>query len=93
MSEKNEKKVKIPVYSIEKQMDFIVSVCEDYDFNPQTLITLIFADWICTFQELTSKVSGNSYQSFVSYLKSTEKTYDKLNQIREYIENGNGKAK
>ena len=89
MSEKKNKQIQIPLYNVEEQMNFISSVCADFEFDPKKLIPLILADWICTFQEATSKMSGKAYPAFISYLKSTTKTYDKLNQIREYIENGN----
>lgn len=89
MSEKKNKEIKIPIYDVNKQMDFICQVCEDFKFDPKKLITLIFADWICTFQVGCSKMNGKAYETFISYLKSTNSTYEQLNKIKEFIENGN----
>ena len=89
MSEKKAKEIKIPVYDVEKQMEFIVSVCKDFDFEPTRLIPLIFADWIYTFQLGCSKMNGKAYETFIAYLKSTKNTYDNLIKIKEFIKNGN----
>lgn len=89
MSEKKQKEIKIPVYDIEKQMEFISSVCQDFGFDPKRLIPLILADWIYTFQFGCSKMNGKAYETFISYLKSTKNTYDNLNKIKDFIKNGN----
>ena len=86
MSKNKNKTIDIPIYDIEGQMSFITSVCQDFGFEPQKLIPLILADWICTFQEATSKMSGNAYSAFLSYLKSTNSTSEKLHQIKKYVE-------
>lgn len=89
MSEKRQKEIKIPIYDIEKQMEFITSVCEDFEFDPKRLITLILADWIRVFQLGCEKLNGHAYESFICYLKSTKRTYDELNKIKEFVKNGN----
>lgn len=84
MSKKNTKiDVKIPKYDSQAQLSFIVDVSKTFDFEPQTLLSLILADWICNFQEVSS-IQG-SYKAFVSYLQSCEKTSSKLSQLREVI--------
>lgn len=87
MSEKkNKHKIDIPIYDVEPQMDFITSVCNSMKFDAKVLITLIFADWICNFQEISS-IQGPE-KALLSYLSSCKSTRDKLIQLREVVENG-----
>lgn len=89
MSEKKNKEIKIPVYDIQGQLAFIEGVCKDFDFDVKKLLPLILADWIRIFQLGCSKMNGNAYESFICYLKSTQRTFDDLKKIREYVQNGN----
>lgn len=81
----------IPKYEIQGQLDFLASVCESFDFDVKVLIPLIFADWICDFQVATSK--SNAQKAFISYLSSTSKVRDTLEQIKKYVENENENGK
>lgn len=100
MSEKKSKEVRrdvfVPVYNVEKQMDYLIKFCKSFDFNPQVLLSLILAEFIYTVE------SGGFYKNmkpdeiFVSYLERAQRTrkdFDKLkselkSKIDEVAENG-----
>lgn len=86
MSNKNTKvDIKIPIYDIQGQLDFLASVCQSFDFDVKKLIPLIFADWICNYQVATSK--SDAKKAFISYLSSTGKVRETLQSIKNYVEN------
>lgn len=84
----SEKKInlKIPKYDLEGQTRFIYQVCEDFKFDYNTLISLILADWIATFQLACSKSDGHHYKAFLSYLDNTKNTYKTLKEVKKYVE-------
>lgn len=91
MSEKKDKKkrstVMVPKYDLSQQTQFIYSLCEEMKFKYQDLLTLIFADWICNFQYVSS-VNGPA-QAFVSYLQTAKKTAEKLKELRKCLDQNN----
>lgn len=78
--------ITIPKYHLTAETMFIYDVCENYNFDYETLISLILADWIATFQLGCSKSDGHHYKAFLSYLESTKNTRKTLEEIKKYVE-------
>lgn len=88
MSEKQKKReIKVPLYDFRSQIAFIEQLCKEMEFDSVKLSSLIFADWIYTFQLATSKVNGNAHSAFYSYLQSSELTAKNLSQLRKDLQN------
>lgn len=78
--------VEYPRYDISGQLDFLHSICEGIDFDVKHLIPLIFAEWICTFQECYSHQKNKDVMKiFIPFLQNSRKTYDKLKEIEKYV--------
>lgn len=90
MSEKRNKEqrntIDIPVYDIESQMNYLIQICKDFDFNPQNLLTLIIADWIYLVQTGLKK-GMDIKEIFIAYLKSTQKTRKNFDKLRKELRN------
>lgn len=78
MSERKNKSIKLPKYSLQDLLSELSRVCEFYKFDCDTLVGYIISDWLITFN-LASK-DGES--SLLSFLKSHE---HHVEQFREYI--------
>lgn len=90
MSEKRNKEqrntIDIPIYDIESQMNYLIQICKDFDFNPQNLLTLIIADWICLVQ--TGLQKGMDIKDiFIAYLESTQRTRKKFDKLKKELGN------
>lgn len=87
MSNKNTKKtVEYPKYDISGQLDFLQSVCEGIGFDVKHLIPLIFADWICTFQECYSHQQDKDVSKiFIPFLEHSNLTFKKIKEIEKYV--------
>lgn len=81
MSDKNKKTVLIPKYDVESQLSFITSLCQDMEFDPKILLTLILADWIYQFQ--SDSLRENIYGSFSSFLTKAEATFKALREMAQ----------
>lgn len=95
MSERKNKqiKIKIPKYDIEGQITFLKNVCDVNKFDVRTLITLIFADWICMFQVGCVNSSGDYQKSFHSFLATCENTANCLKSLKKSMENAENAKK
>lgn len=84
MSKNNE--IKIPKYDIKSQLAYITNICEQFEFDGDTLISLIFADWICTFQTGYVKKNLSFQEMFVSYLSAAHRTQKQLMELKKCLE-------
>lgn len=87
MSNKNTKlTVEYPRYDISGQLDFLQSICSGIGFDVKHLIPLIFAEWICTFQECYSHQKDKDVMKiFIPFLQNSKKTYEKLKEVEKYV--------
>lgn len=84
MSAKNTK-VPVPVYDMKSQLDYLSFICKEFDFSCDTLISLILADWIYTFQlGLSRDMSGSDI--FVRYIKKSVRTRENFRKLAEVID-------
>ena len=96
MSEKKSKEVRrnveVPVYNVEKQMQYLINFCKPFDFSPQALLSLILAEFIYAVEAGLLYKDMKPDEIFISYLnraQRTRKDYDKLkSKIDEVFENG-----
>lgn len=87
MSEKKIKgQIKYPVYDVNQQMDFIVNLCKTVDFDPQRLITLILAEFICNLQMISVRSNQGFYKAFLSYIEHSNKVADDLKKLEKEIQ-------
>ena len=91
MSEKKSKVIRktidLPVYDVQNQMQYLIDLCKDFEFEPERLLSLILADWICTVQKGLAKGSSLN-EIFISYLESSVRTEKDFKKLKEYIQNG-----
>lgn len=95
MSEKKSKEVRqtvsVPVYNVEKQMDYLIKFCKSFDFSPQVLLSLILAEFIYTVEAGLTYKDMTLEDIFIAYLElaqRTRKKYDKLKiKIDEVVKN------
>lgn len=95
MSEKKFKEVRrnvsVPVYNVEKQMDYLISFCKPFDFSPQVLLSLILAEFIYAAEAGLTYKDMKPEDIFIAYLERAQRTrkdYDKLKiKIDEVIKN------
>lgn len=85
MSEKKQKQINIPLYELKGQVEFLYSVCLDFKFDYDKLLSLIFADWICKFQKSCQVTSP--YNAFLSFLNTANETKEFLLKVKKEIEN------
>lgn len=90
MSEKQNKQkrnsIDVPIYDIESQMNYLIQLCKDFDFNPQNLLSLIIADWICLVQKGLQK-GMDIKEIFVLYLESAQKTRKNFDKLKKELGN------
>lgn len=83
MSEKQSKKERntlmLPTYDLQKQLDYIKSICLEFQFDNDRLMSYIIADFIFGLQ-YTIMINGDdgkaANDAFFSYLANVKKTYD-----------------
>lgn len=93
MSEKKQKEVRntidVPIYDLQNQFQYIIDFCKPFEFSPQTMLSLIVADWIELVQTgLVKKIDEKDI--FISYLEHCQKirkSFDKLKKQLEKKEN------
>lgn len=90
MSEKRNKErrntIDIPVYDIESQMNYLIQICKDFDFNPQNLLSLVIADWIYLVQ--TGLKKGMDIKDiFIAYLESAQRTRKNFDKLKKELGN------
>ena len=83
------KKIIIPKYDVEKQLEFFSDICNDIEFDARVLITLIFADWILEIQTKCKHVG--IYQAMSEFLLGSERTFKLLKELKDEIEVRNEK--
>lgn len=84
MSEKRQRNIKYPSYDLASMYSYLETLCKSFSFERDRLVSLIFADWISTFQ--SSLLQGvEPYKAFLAYLETTEFTFKRLNDIRSKV--------
>lgn len=83
MAAKNTK-IDIPIYDMKSQLDYISSICKEFDFSCDILVSLILADWIYTVQLGLSKDMSVS-DIFVQYLKKSVRTRKSFDKLKEFF--------
>lgn len=90
MSEKRNKEqrntIDIPIYDIESQINYLIQICKDFDFNPQNLLSLIIADWIYSVQKGLKK-GMDIKDIFITYLESVQKTRKNFDKLKKELRN------
>lgn len=91
MSEKKQKikrgTIELPVYDVNKQMEYVNAICNDFHFDSTRLITYMVADWISTFQASVLSKSMTENEAFFAYLSSVKRTHDNLLKLKSEVEN------
>lgn len=86
MKTEKTQKLNIPVYNPSSQMEFINNFCKEFDFPPQTLITLILAEFIYTVENAALRKNMSYSDIFVTYLQGTVKTGDEFKKLKKLVE-------
>lgn len=93
MSEKKSKlqrqTMSLPVYSVEKQINWLKDFCEPFNFDVNTLTSYLIADFIFTIENGVYRGAAVT-DLFFSYLLSVQKTHKKFSKLQEVL---NGKNK
>lgn len=91
MSEKKQKikrgTIELPVYDVNKQMEYISAICNDFNFDSTRLITYMIADWINTFQAVVLSKRLTANEAFFAYLSSVKRTHGNLQKLKKEVEN------
>lgn len=91
MSEKKEKvkrgTISLPVYDVNKLMEYISAVCNDFNFDSTRLVTYILADWVNTFETAVITKSMSANEAFFAYLGSVANTHKNLLALKREVEN------
>lgn len=75
MSKKNTKfEINLPKYDLQSQLRYITAICQEFDFDGDTLISYVMSDFIRLYDD--GLVRGMSPSDvFVSYLRHIEKQH------------------
>lgn len=93
MSEKKQKEIRntidVPIYDVQNQFQYIIDFCKPFEFSPQTMLSLILADWIYLVQKglLNNMTDKDIFISFLESAQRTSKDFKKLKKIMETKEN------
>lgn len=94
MSEKKNKSERstmlIPIYDLQSQVSFLYTLCDDFKFEYESLLSLIIADWICKFQQSCQVTSP--FKAFLSFLNTTQDTKDFLLQVKKEVMKNESKS-
>lgn len=90
MSEKKQKEIRnsieVPIYDVQNQFQYIIDFCKPFEFSPQTMLSLILANWIYTVQKgLLNNMTDKDI--FISYLESAQKTSKDFQKLKKIMEN------
>lgn len=78
--------IELPIYDVNKQLQFIDAVCNDFNFDSSRLITYMIADWIAAFQAGVLSKSMTANEAFFAYLSSVKRTHDNLLKLKREVE-------
>lgn len=78
-----DKQVKVPKYNLKEQLNYITDVCKQFDFDGDTLVSLIFSDWIYLIQSGCIYKNMSLNECFLSYLLHSEKLYKDFLKLKE----------
>lgn len=88
MSKKNTSlKLELPIYDMKSQLDYISTICKEYEFDCDKMVSFILADFILLVQQ--GLVKGMNMDTiFISYLKHQVKQRKTFDKYKEILENG-----
>lgn len=91
MSEKKEKvkrgTISLPVYDINKLMEYVNAVCNDFGFDSTRLVTYMVADWVNCFETSIISKRMTENEAFFAYLSSVSRSYENLSALRKEVQN------